>query len=93
MPFKPDDVFNQASRLVNCASSTLKDASKEIETFIQVKLQSALNSMDVVRSEDFESVKGMISKARDENAALCKRLNDLEERIANLELSSKKRTK
>jgi BMFP domain-containing protein YqiC len=41
-----------------------------------------MNSMDVVKREEFEVVKAMAQKAREENEALSTRLADLEAKLA-----------
>ncbi|RPD37531.1 accessory factor UbiK family protein [Candidatus Liberibacter solanacearum] len=93
MSFKPDQIFNQASRLASCASSAFQNISKEAESFAQVKLQKTLNSMGVVRSEDVEAIKSMISNIRENLTSVCERLETIEKQLADFKSPAKKKAK
>ena len=55
---------------------------REAETVIKSQLERLLASMDVVTREEFEAVKEMAAKARDENEKLSQRLAALEGTLA-----------
>lgn len=51
---------------------------KEMESFFKAQAERMLNDMDVVRREEFDVVREMAVKAREENEALKARLESLE---------------
>ncbi|MNF10971.1 Membrane fusogenic activity [compost metagenome] len=55
---------------------------REVETAFRAQAERAMNSLDVVKREEFEAVKEMAIKARDENDALLARIEALEARLA-----------
>jgi BMFP domain-containing protein YqiC len=55
---------------------------REAETVIKSQLERLLASMDVVTREEFEAVKEMAAKARDENEKLGQRLAAFEGTLA-----------
>ncbi len=56
--------------------------ASEIETAFNAQAERWLNSMDIVKREEFEAVREMAIKARDENEALLARIEALEARLA-----------
>ncbi len=46
-------------------------------------MESWLNSMDLVKREEFEAVREMAANARDENDALAARIAELEAKLAD----------
>jgi BMFP domain-containing protein YqiC len=54
----------------------------EIETRLREQLERVLNRMNLVSREEFEVVKAMAAKARDEQEALAARLAALEAKVA-----------
>lgn len=55
---------------------------KEIETAFNAQAERWLNTLDVVKREEFEVVREMAIKARDENDALLARIAALEAKLA-----------
>jgi BMFP domain-containing protein YqiC len=55
---------------------------REIETAFSAQAERWLNSMDIVKREEFEAVREMAVKARDENEALMARIVALEAKLA-----------
>ncbi|EIM72793.1 hypothetical protein A33O_18159 [Nitratireductor aquibiodomus RA22] len=55
---------------------------REVETAFQAQAERILNSMDVVQREEFEMVREMALKAREENAALTARIEALEAKLS-----------
>jgi BMFP domain-containing protein YqiC len=55
---------------------------KEVESAFHSQAERWLNGMDVVKREEFEAVREMAVKARDENDALLKRIEALEAKLA-----------
>ncbi|MEG8098762.1 hypothetical protein [Candidatus Liberibacter brunswickensis] len=93
MIFRSNQIFEQASRLANCASDAVKIISKEAETFAQVKIQKTLNSMGVISSEEIENIKSATSSLREEITSIDQRLEAIEKQLTQLELLINKKEK
>jgi BMFP domain-containing protein YqiC len=57
---------------------------KDAETFMRAQAEKFLREMNVVSREDFEAVRDMAQKARQENEALAARLAALEAEVEKL---------
>ena len=71
-----------ARRIVQDAADGVR---KEIENVVRAQGERMLRELDIVQREDFEAVKAMAQKAREENAALKARITLLEEAIDDME--------
>lgn len=77
-------IFDDFAKLMTDAAGAAQGAKTEAETFFKGQAERFLRDMDVVKREDFEVVKAMAQKAREENDALSARLAALEVEIARL---------
>ncbi|MEZ5816750.1 MAG: accessory factor UbiK family protein [Hyphomicrobiaceae bacterium] len=77
-------VFDELARLMTDAAGAAQGARREIETVVRSQAERMLRDMDVVTREDFEAVKAMARRAREENEALSKRLEQLEAEVRAL---------
>jgi BMFP domain-containing protein YqiC len=75
-------VYEDFTRLITDAAEMAQGVRREAETVIKSQLERLLASMDVVTREEFEAVKEMAAKARDENEKLSQRLATLEGTLA-----------
>ncbi|HWX14823.1 MAG TPA: accessory factor UbiK family protein [Methylocella sp.] len=75
-------VYEDFTRLVTDAAEMVKGVRREAETAIKSQLERLLATMDVVTREEFEVVKEIAAKARDENEKLSQRVATLEAAIA-----------
>ena len=75
-------VYEDFTRLVTDAAEMAQGVRREAETAIKSQLERLLATMDVVTREEFEAVKEMAAKAREENEKLSQRLAALEAAIA-----------
>jgi BMFP domain-containing protein YqiC len=75
-------VYEDFSRLITDAAEIAQGVRREAETVIRSQVERLLASMDVVTREEFEAVKEMAAKARDENEKLGQRLAALEAALA-----------
>jgi hypothetical protein len=57
---------------------------REVETLMRAQGERLLRDLDVVQREEFEAVKEMAAKAREENERLAQRIAQLEGEIAAL---------
>ena len=73
--------FDEMAKLLTNAAGAAQGVRREIDTLIQAQLERLLNNMDLVKRDEFEGVKAMAQKAREENDALSARLQALEARL------------
>ncbi len=69
-------------KLANSAAGTFAGMTREARESARERLKEALGGMDFVTREEFDTVKLMAQKAREENEALKARLEALEARLA-----------
>ena len=81
----PNRIFDEFAKLMTDAAGAAQGMRKEAETAFRSQAERLLHSMDLAKRDDFDAVREMAAKARDENDALEKRLADLDARIAKLE--------
>lgn len=74
----PSRILDDFARLLTDAAGAAQGVRREVENGIRAQLERLLNSMDLVQREEFEAVKEMAAKAREENEALSARLAALE---------------
>jgi BMFP domain-containing protein YqiC len=78
-------LFDEFAKLMTDAAGVAQGARREVETVFRSQAERFLSEMDVVKREDFEVVREMAVKAREENDRLTERLARLEDRLAALE--------
>ncbi len=78
-------IFDDIAKLVTDAAGMAQGLGKEVEAAVKARAEGFVADMDLVKREDFEAVRDMAIKAREENEALAHRLADLEARLAKLE--------
>ena len=75
-------VFDELAKLMTSAAGAAQGVRKEIDTLVQTQVERVLNNLDVVKRDDFEAVREMAQKAREENDRLAARLAELEAKLA-----------
>lgn len=71
-------IFDDLARVASGALNALGGVREEAETRLKELFRRLLDDMDLVTREEFEVVRAMAQKAREENEALAKRLAALE---------------
>ena len=74
--------FDEVGRLMNDAAGVAQGVRREFETLFRSQAERFLRDLDVVKRDDFETVKAMASLAREENEALKVRVAALEAALA-----------
>jgi BMFP domain-containing protein YqiC len=69
-------------KLANSAAGTMAGMTREARQSARERLREALGGMDFVSREEFETVKAMAQKAREQADAMEARLAELEARLA-----------
>lgn len=81
----PNKVFDDFAKLMTDAAGAAQGLRKEAESVFQAQADRALAALDVVQREEFDAVKEMAAKARDENEKLQAQITALETRLKALE--------
>ena len=68
------------AKLVTDAAGAAEGARAEVETFVKQRLEKLIADMNFVPRDEFEAVKAMAAKAREDGDALARRLDALEQR-------------
>jgi len=68
-------------KLLNGAAGTFAGMTREARESARERVKEAMGGMDFVTREEFDAVKAMAAKARDENDALAERLTALEAKL------------
>src|SRR5436309_13269807 len=74
--------FDDMARVASGAVGALSGVRGEIEARFRDQLERILAGMDLVSREEFEAVKAMAAKAREEQESLQRRVAELEARLA-----------
>jgi BMFP domain-containing protein YqiC len=73
--------FDELGKLITDAAGAADGVRKEIESVVRAQAERVLRDLDIVQREDFEAVKAMAQKAREENELLKERIAALEAAI------------
>lgn len=68
-------------KLINGAAGTFAGMGREARESARERIRETMGGIDFVSREEFDTVKAMAAKARDENEALKKRLDELEAKL------------
>ena len=78
-------LLDEVAKLMTDAAGAAQGVRREVESVMRAQAERILQSMDVVKREEFEAVKAMAEKARGENERLSAEIAVLEARVAALE--------
>lgn len=74
--------LDDLAKLMTDAAGAAQGAGREIETLMRGQAERMLQGMDLVRRDEFEAVKAMAAKAREDTERLEARLAALEALLA-----------
>jgi BMFP domain-containing protein YqiC len=74
-------LFDDMAKMAGGALNMLTGLKNEIETMVRNQMESWLGGMNLVSREEFEVVRQMAAKARDEQEALLARIAKLEAKL------------
>ncbi|ODR96855.1 hypothetical protein AUC70_13785 [Methyloceanibacter stevinii] len=75
-------LFDELGKLLTDAVGAADGVRQEVEGVMRGQAERILNELDVVQREEFEAVKAMAQKAREENETLKARIAVLESKLA-----------
>jgi BMFP domain-containing protein YqiC len=76
--------LDELAKLMTDAAGAAQGMRRDFETMVRSQGERMLREMDVVQREEFEAVKAMAAKAREENEQLAARVAALEAEIGAL---------
>lgn len=74
-------VFDEFARLMTDAAGVAQGVRREAETALRSQMERFVADLDLVKREDFEIVREMVSIARAENEKLAARVAELEAKL------------
>jgi BMFP domain-containing protein YqiC len=77
-------LLDEFAKLMTDAAGAAQGIRREVETLMKTQAERLLRDLDLVQREEFEAVKEMAAKAREENERLAARVAALETEIAAL---------
>jgi BMFP domain-containing protein YqiC len=77
-------LFDDLAKMASGALHTLGGLREEIETRVRERMERVAADMDLVTREEFDAVRAMAGKAREEQEALAARLAKVEAELAEL---------
>ncbi|EKF17250.1 accessory factor UbiK family protein [Nitratireductor pacificus] len=75
-------ILDEFAKLMTDAAGAAQGVRREVETAFQAQAERLIHSMDLVQREDFEALREIALKAREENAALTARVEALEAELS-----------
>jgi BMFP domain-containing protein YqiC len=80
--------FDEIAKLMTDAAGAAQGVRAEFETAARSQAERFFRSMDLPQREEFEAVKAMAVKAREENERLSKKIEELEAALARAQSST-----
>lgn len=74
-------LFDELAKLMGNAAGAAQGVRREIDVLVKAQVERILNELEVVQREEFEAVRDMAQKAREENEQLKARIADLEAKL------------
>jgi BMFP domain-containing protein YqiC len=75
-------ILDEFAKLMTDAAGVAQGMRREVETAFRSQAERILGQLEVVQREEFEAVRAMAAKAREQNEALARRIEVLEGRLA-----------
>ena len=79
----PNKILDDFAKLMTDMAGSAQGMRREMETAFQHQAEKFLAGMDLVTREEFDAVRDMAAKAREENDALAKKIAELEAKLAS----------
>jgi BMFP domain-containing protein YqiC len=86
---KDNKIFDDFAKMATGVGGMVMDMRREIEGMVLSQIEKILSKMNLVRREEFEAVREMACKARENNDILEKRLAEIENLLDSQSSSGK----
>ena len=80
--------FDEIAKVMNSAAGAAQGVRREIDGLVKSQVERVLNELEVVKREEFDAVKEMAGRAREENDRLLGRIAELERRVGGTAASA-----
>lgn len=77
----PNRILDELAKLMTDAAGAAQGVRREVSEAVRSQGERFLNSMDLVKREEFDAVMEMARKAREQNDVLAKRVEALESQL------------
>ena len=84
MPQTTSRIFDDLAKLMTDAAGAAEGVRREMQGVMKSQSERVMGAMDLVQREEFEAVKAMAIKAREENEKLTARVTLLEAELTQL---------
>ena len=84
MPQTTSRIFDDLAKLMTDAAGAAEGVRREMQGVMKSQSERVMGAMDLVQREEFEAVKAMAVKAREENEKLTARVTLLEAELTQL---------
>jgi BMFP domain-containing protein YqiC len=75
--------FDELAKLMSNAAGTAQGVRREIDLVVKAQVERVLGDLQVVQREEFDAVREMAARAREENEQLKARIASLEARLGS----------
>jgi BMFP domain-containing protein YqiC len=75
--------FDELAKLMSNAAGTAQGVRREIDLVVKGQVERVLGDLQVVQREEFDAVREMAARAREENEQLKARIASLEARLGS----------
>lgn len=73
--------FDELAKLMTNAAGAAQGVRRELDALVQSQVERVINNLELVKRDEFDVVRDMASKAREENDRLSQRIAELESRL------------
>ena len=88
MTTPPTRFFDELAKVFSGAAGAAQGLRKEVDSLVKSQVERLIADLDLVRREEFDVVRDMASKARQENEALKVKLAELQAELEKLKGAS-----
>ena len=81
MPQTTGKVFDEIAKLMTDAAGAMQGARGEVDNAMRSKAEKVLRDLDIVQRDEFDAVKAMAVKAREENDELRAQIKTLRDEL------------
>jgi hypothetical protein len=77
-------IFDELAKVLTNAAGAAQGVRNEVDTMLRSQAERILKDLDIVNREEFDAVRDMAARAREENEQLKERLAALEAKLNKL---------
>ena len=78
---KDNKIFEDLAKMASGAAGGFMDMKRDLEGMVSGQLERLLQKMNLATKEEYETLKAMLAKSREEQEELKKRVEELEKQV------------